>query len=68
MPPALTEYVSTGDPPIVTRVVPEKFVPFIVIDVPAAPDVGVNEEIVGAPPTFTGVKLKIPPDETNSTV
>ncbi|CAB4961047.1 unannotated protein [freshwater metagenome] len=58
--------VSTGEPPIVTRVVPVKLVPVIVIAVPATPEVGVNEEIVGWLATTAGVKLNTPPGATNS--
>ena len=59
---------STGEPPIVTRVVPLKLVPVIVIDVPATPVVGVNEVMVGWLATTAGVKLNTPPGTTNSWV
>jgi len=52
-------------PPKLTAVAPAKFVPVIVIVAPAAPDVGVNEVIVGVPgpperasaPISTGVNV-----------
>jgi hypothetical protein len=56
---------AAGVPPKLTTVAPAKFVPVIVIVAPAAPDVGVNEEIVGVPgpperasaPISTGVNV-----------
>ena len=43
----LTVKEEAATPPILTAVAPIKFVPLIVIDVPALPLVGVNEVIVG---------------------
>jgi len=56
---------AAGAPPKLITVAPAKFVPVIVIVAPAAPDVGVNEEIVGVPgpperasaPISTGVNV-----------
>ena len=42
-------------PPNVTAVAPVKLVPVMVTEVPAKPDAGVNELIVGA-----GIKVKVP--------
>ena len=46
---------ATGVPPILTDVVPVKFVPVMLIIVPTAPFVGVNEVMVG-----DGIKVKVP--------
>src|SRR6266545_4311450 len=47
-------------PPKVTEVAPNKFVPVIVTEVPAGPEVGLNEVMVGAHAPAPNVERKVP--------
>ena len=56
-----TENEVAAVPPKLAAVVPVKFVPVIVIIVPAAPDIGVNDVILGAGININPVNDTVPP-------
>jgi len=58
--PELTVNEEAATPPKLTAVAPAKFVPDIVIDVPAAPLVGVNDVIVGAGINVNAANVAVP--------